>query len=51
MPMPLLAALVGLLCGLSVWLVLDLFQSQALREIFSRELQTRLAGPGDADPL
>lgn len=39
MPRPLL---VGLLCGLSVWLVLDLFQSQALREIFSQELQTRL---------
>jgi len=42
MPMPLLAVIIGLLCGLLVWIVLDQIQSRALRDIFSEELQARL---------
>lgn len=42
MPMPLLAVIIGLLCGLLVWVVLDQVQSRALRDIFAGELQGRL---------
>lgn len=41
-PMPLLSILIGLFCGILVWLALDQVQSRALRDIFSEELNTRL---------
>lgn len=41
-PMPLLAIMIGLACGFVVWVVLDQVQPPALREIFFRELKTRL---------
>ncbi len=41
-PMPLLSILIGLACGVFVWLVLDQVQPRALRNIFAQELQTRL---------
>ncbi|KRT58170.1 hypothetical protein Ga0076813_12971, partial [endosymbiont of Ridgeia piscesae] len=37
-----MSVLVGLLCGLIVWLVLDPLQSRALGEIFQKELQQQL---------
>ncbi len=39
---PLLSILIGLGCGVIVWLVLEQVQPQALRDIFSQELDTRL---------
>lgn len=41
-PLPLMSILIGLFCGLLVWVVLDQVQSQALRKIFSEELRERL---------
>ncbi|MES9879399.1 MAG: ATP-binding protein [Sedimenticola sp.] len=41
-PMPLLSVLIGLFCGLFVWLVLDQVQPQALHSIFAEELRGRL---------
>ncbi|MCW8905810.1 MAG: PAS domain S-box protein [Sedimenticola sp.] len=41
-PMPLLSILIGLLCGLVVWAMLDQVQPQALRGIFAEELESRL---------
>ncbi|MCP3869122.1 MAG: PAS domain S-box protein [Gammaproteobacteria bacterium] len=40
--MPLLSILIGLFCGMVVWVVLDQVQPRALRQIFSEELNTRL---------
>ncbi len=40
--MPLMSILIGLLCGLVVWGVLDRVQPQALRIIFSEELEHRM---------
>jgi len=42
MPIPVLAALVGLSVGLLVWMALDRVQSRALGEIFSQELGSRV---------
>lgn len=42
MPIPLLAALVGLSVGLVVWGVLDRIQTRALGEIFAQELGNRV---------
>lgn len=41
-PMPLLSIMIGLLCGLLVWAMLDQVQPQALRSIFTEELESRL---------
>ncbi len=41
-PMPLLAIIVGLVCGVVVWEVLDHVQPRALQKIFTKELKTRL---------
>ena len=41
-PLPLLSVLVGLMCGLVTWVVLDQVQHKALREIFHKELQTQV---------
>jgi len=41
-PMPLLSILIGLMCGLVVWAMLDQVQPQALRSIFAEELESRL---------
>lgn len=40
--MPLLSIMVGLFCGLFVWLVLEQVQPRALKNIFADELKTRL---------
>lgn len=40
--MPLLSILIGLMCGLVVWAMLDQVQPQALRSIFAEELESRL---------
>jgi two-component system, LuxR family, sensor kinase FixL len=39
LPMPLLAAMVGLCCGLLVWLVLELVQPKAVRTLLQKELE------------
>lgn len=41
-PIPVLAAVAGLLLGVSVWLIIDRVQSHAIREIFHQELVERL---------
>ena len=41
-PMSLLSIIVGVFCGIVVWVVLDQVQPRALRDIFSEELNTRL---------
>jgi PAS domain S-box-containing protein len=41
-PLPLLSILVGLVCGLVTWVVLDQIQHKALREIFHKELQAQV---------
>lgn len=41
-PIPVLAAVGGLLVGISVWLIIDRVQSHAIREIFQQELVERL---------
>ena len=41
-PMPLLSIIVGLACGLVVWVVLDNVQPRAIRDVFSQELERRL---------
>ena len=41
-PMPVLAMLVGLLAGLAVWGVLDQIQSDKIKRIFARDLQSQL---------
>jgi len=40
--MPLLSLLIGLLCGILIWVVLEQVQPRALRKIFSAELSTRM---------
>ena len=40
--MSLLSIVVGIFCGVLVWLVLDQVQPRVLRDIFAEELQTRL---------
>ncbi len=41
-PMPLLSIIIGLFCGLFVWLLLDQVQPRALRDIFAEEVTIRL---------
>ncbi|MET0014765.1 MAG: ATP-binding protein [Sedimenticola sp.] len=41
-PMPLLSIIIGLACGLLVWIVLDQVQPRAIRDVFSQELERRL---------
>jgi len=41
-PMPLLAALLGLLVGSAVWVVVDRIQTRAIADIFARDLGERL---------
>ncbi len=41
-PMPVWAIITGLLCGLVVWMILDVVQSRALRDIFQVELSSQL---------
>lgn len=41
-PMPLLSIIIGLLCGLVVWAMLDQVQPLALRNIFAEEMESRL---------
>jgi len=40
--MPLLAVLIGGLCGLAVWLLVDRFQTAAIRDVFQEDLGRRL---------
>ncbi|OOZ36636.1 hypothetical protein BOW51_06265 [Solemya velesiana gill symbiont] len=40
--MPLLSIIVGLACGLVVWVVLELVQPRAIRDVFFQELESRL---------
>lgn len=41
-PMPLLSILIGLVCGLLVWGILEQVQPKAVEDIFSQELESRL---------
>ncbi len=40
--MPLLAVVIGGVCGLAVWLVVDRFQTDAIRDVFQQDLGRRL---------
>ncbi|MCP3662209.1 MAG: PAS domain S-box protein [Gammaproteobacteria bacterium] len=41
-PIPVLSVMIGVLCGVLVWAVLDQVQPKALRDIFTQELRSRL---------